>query len=238
MKKKTLISHPLFVVLSLPLIIILGGATVMMHLDRVYKFPNYVNVICGVILGVFALIWLILFFLNFGKLMKREEKTKINKVKKYAFSNKSFVLIQKRSVLANFALIIGGISTFVAWLIFLPVDQFSHYGYWIFRAISILITAFGLVFSFITPQKMLVYKNGKLTIKTNEINLTINPSELIDYRKKPSYIKDKNTIRRDLYSDVILYLSNNEILLQKADCDFFLKKIVEVIKKIELKKKI
>lgn len=232
-KNKFSVKHPLFLFLSFPFVILLGGATIMLHIDRVYKLPNYVNIIVGISLCVFSIIWLILFSKNFGKFINKEENTKINKIKKYAFSNKSFVLIQKRNVVANFALLLGGISVFIAWLIFLPITQFSHYGYWIFRVISIVVTVLGFIFSFVTPQKMLVYKNGELIITTDEIKLTIKPSELIEYKRNPSYKKDKNLIRQQLYSDIILYLSNREILLKKADCDWFLKKILKSVKEIE-----
>lgn len=231
--KKFSISHPLYVFLLLPVLIVLGGATIMMHLDRIYKLPNYVNAIVGISLGVFSLLWLLLFFRNFGKLIKKEENTKMQKIKKYAFSNKTFILIQKRSVLANYALVLGGLSVFVAWLIFLPVDQFNHYGYWIFRVVSILVTVLGAIFSFITPQKMLIYKNGKLTITTNDRSLTILPSKLRDYKQKPT-VKDKNRARQELLTDVILYLDEDEILLKKADCVMFLKRTIQVIKEIEL----
>lgn len=230
-KRRFSIKHPLLLSLCFPLIVLFGGTAIMLHIDRIYDLPDYANAIAGIGITVLSLIWLIVFLKNFSKIMRREEKTQIKKIKKYAFSNKSFVLIQKINLVANLSLLFGGLSVYVAWLIFLPVARFGHYGYWIFRAVSIFVTAFGFVFSFITPKKMLVYKNGELIISSTERTLTIKPSELIDYKKIPSNPGDNNWARQAMFCDVVLYLPDAEILLKKADCNLFLNNILKAVKK-------
>lgn len=232
MRKKKRIKHPLILYMGLALIPFIGG-TIMLFLDKYLNLAEYVNLIVGISLGVYALGWLILFFKNFSKIISREEKTKITQVKLNAFNNKRFTLIQKRCVIANFILILGGLCVYLAWFIFIPLTEFGDIGCIIFGIVSIVFTILGAIFSFVVPQKMLVYQNGLLIINTKDIYRTIKPSELKSYSKVSSYPKDKNRYRQDLYSDVVLHLENEDITLRKADCEMFLKQIVKVIKEIE-----
>ncbi len=235
MRKKVLIKHPLFLFIFSILFGILGIAALMLHLERLSLIPNYINAIIMISITVLSCVGLILFFKNLGKILKQEEKTKLQKITKNAFNNKSTLLIQKRCVVANMSLIIGGVCVYIAWIIFIPIAEFNSFEIWLFRGISILITILASIFSFITPRKMLVYKNGKLHINTSEKSLIIKPSELIKYEKTYSYPKEKILIKKSLFCDVFLYLENEKILLKKADCDFFLKSIIKTIKDIELK---
>ncbi len=78
MRKKNRIKHPLILYMGLALIPFIGG-TIMLFLDKYLNLAEYVNLIVGISLGVYALGWLILFFKNFSKIISREEKTKITK---------------------------------------------------------------------------------------------------------------------------------------------------------------
>ena len=224
MKHKTKIKHPLCFFIFMHLGILFIPATIMMHLDRVYKFPNYVNVIVGLTIGVGAMFMLVLFPKNFSKAMKNQEKIDVSKIKSSAYLDKEVILIQERRVVANFLLILGGVAIWIAWFIFLPIKQFNGLGFWIFRIISIVITVLGGIFSFVKVPKLLVYKKGKLHIKTKEECLIISPRELISYKRNPKFIKDKNAARKDLWCDVVLFIENDkEIILKKADCNIFFK---------------
>ena len=68
------------------------------------------------------------------------------------------------------------------------------------------------------------------------MQVSINPSQLVDYKRKSSYPKDKNVKRKELYSNVVLLLEDKEIELKKADCDIFLKDAIKLVKNIELNK--
>ena len=83
---------------------------------------------------------------------------------------------------------------------------------------------------------MLVYKNGKLEINTDEKKLLIKPSELLGYKKNIIQSKLKGS-RRDLFFDMVLYLSDKEFVLKKADCCVFFKDILKLLKKIETQNK-
>ena len=238
MKKKKLIRHPFLLNLfSISMVLLVGGA-IMLHLDKTYDIPEYINIIVGISLTLISFTLLLLFVKNFGQLLKREAETRIEKIKTNAFSNKSFVLIQQRSVFANFVLVFGFLAIFIAWVIFLPVESFNAIGFWIFRIISILVTILGAIFSFVTPKKMLTYKNGELKITTDTKTLSIKPSQLIDYKKEYSYPNDKNKFRKEFYVDLILILDNNEqIILKNTDIEISFKYVLAAVKQIELENK-
>ena len=237
-KKGNLIKHPLYLFEGVVLSVLFGVPTIMMNLQAYVGYPEYIDTIVGLFVGgIFAPGSLILFLVKFNRFLKREEKTRVEKIKRNAFTGKTFVLIRKRSVFANLGFLLGCLFIFIFWVLLFPVGKASGYGFWIARIISVFVAILGWIFSFITPLKMLTYQNGKLTIKTHERTLTISPSELIDLNKQPQKPKDKNLNKRMLYVDVILNLESEEIVLKSADCDTFLKAVIKAVKEIDEKMK-
>lgn len=232
MKKKVFIKHPLYLLASLEILVLFLLPAIMLNLNSIVELSEKVNAIIGISVGVFAVLSLIVLYKNGDKYIKQEQKERLKKIKKNAFTDKRFVLIQKRSVLANLALIFGCILIYLAWLVLLPIQKFNGIGYWIFRISSILITSMGGIFSFITPKKMLVYRNGQLQINTDEKQVLIKPSELLGYKKNIIQSKLKGS-SRGLFCDMVLYLSDKEFVLKKADCCVFFKDILQLLKKIE-----
>ena len=72
-------------------------------------------------------------------------------------------------------------------------------------------------------------------INTPEKSLIIKPSELIKYEKTYSYPKEKNSYKKSLFCDVVLYLENEKILLKKQIATFFWNQLLKKIKDIKLK---
>ena len=236
-RKKTIIKHPLVLFLSLVFLVLFGGGTIMMHLDANFDTPNYVNATVGISLGIFSAVSLIYFFKNFNKIIRTEQKTKINKLKESALNNKPFVLVKEKSVVANIVFVSGIIFVFFAWLVLIPSPQFNHISFWIFRIVSILIIILGAIFSFVTPKKLLTYENGQLIVYTDGNLQAIKPSDLVEIKRNlPKMNSDKKlNIGNYLYSDIIICLKDREIVLKKVNSGYFLSSLIKTIKEIEIK---
>ena len=60
------------------MVLLVGGA-IMLHLDRTYDIPEYINIIVGISLTLISFTLLLLFVKNFGQLLKREAQNKNRK---------------------------------------------------------------------------------------------------------------------------------------------------------------
>ena len=88
------------------------------YLDFFYEgLSQYIQIIFGICVGSFCMLWCIIFFSLGQKLLKTEQKTRendfITKVKKGA----KILLAKKRTILANLGLIFGVILMFLTIII-------------------------------------------------------------------------------------------------------------------------
>ena len=230
--KKFLIKYKFSFNLFIGYASLFGPLAVMVNLNQIYEISDGVNSAVGIGITVFGIVWLTYFVINYSKITKQREKDKIRKIEKIVHSQKSAVLVRKRAFIGNFSFLSGLLSFYTAWLLFFPFSYFNSAGFWIFRGCSVVLTAFGAIFSWVIPRKMLIYKGGVLIIDNGEINKSINPDELSGWERRFEKRKSSNTFAWSLYYDLALNINGEEIILKKADSEYDLcfKKTIQTIK--------
>ena len=231
---KRIVKHPLYLFMVVGAILVLGVPAVMIRLGKRIAVSETVNVCVGISTGVLCLLWLILFVANFSGLMKAEEKTTVKNAVKAIKKGKTVILVRKRCVVGNLAFIIGLIAVYAAWILFFPSAEFLSVGFWIFRIASVLLTAVGAVASFVTPTKMLTYKDGFYTVKNDDKTITATAGNFsVSGKINDKRFDGKDVPARELYYDLIVTVNGKKVVLKKADGALFYEKIIKAIEKAD-----
>ena len=191
---------------------------------------QYIQMIFGICVGSFCMLWCIIFFSLGQKLLKTEQETRekdfITKVKK----GTKILLVKKRTILANLGLIIGVMLMFLT--IIIAPWQYKHLVLFIpLILISIILILLGIIFSFIKIEKYIEYKDFQIYIK----GAVIKTSEIVDIDIVRKETQNKSMLSKNFDFNLEIRLKNEQkIICEKADVTISLKRKIDIIKSLEI----
>ena len=191
---------------------------------------QYIQMIFGICVGSFCMLWCIIFFSLGQKLLKTEQETRekdfITKVKK----GTKILLVKKRTILANLGLIIGVMLMFLT--IIIAPWQYKHLVLFIpLILISIILILLGIIFSFIKIEKYIEYKDFQIYIK----GAVIKTSEIVDIDIVRKETQNKSMLSKNFDFNLEIRLKNEQkIICEKADSTISLKRKIDIIKRLKI----
>lgn len=241
MKKNRTIKYPFTIFMIIGLLFITLLIATWMYVDLLYQGVKiYINIAFGISLGIGCIIWFAIFIKFGGKYFKIELKQREKKFAEKVKLGKKIILAQKRTIIANFCVILAPVLLFTLLLI-TPWMLDELLIYFILIAVLLVALILGILFSFVFVDKYLIYDNFHLIIKGKEYQ----PNQIEKINKVYQHQNDRNPTVRALYFHIEFVLTNGEkILCPKADTALdlekkinLIKQIVEVSSEFEIKKK-